>query len=61
MHTNAQQLAYGIADACKVVSIGRSKLYQEIKDGKLKTFKLHGRTLIAADDLEAWLNSYRSM
>jgi len=61
MQENSGLLAYGIADACKAVSIGRSKLYQEIKTGNLKSFKLHGRTLIAADDLEAWLNSYRSM
>lgn len=54
-----QRLAYGIADALKLVPVGRSLLYEEIKAKKLKTFKIGNRTLIAADDLTAWLDAYR--
>ena len=53
------KLAYGINDALAVVPVGRSLLYEEIKAGKLKTFKVGSRTLIAADDLTAWLDSYK--
>ncbi len=62
MHTDTihkYRLAYGINDALAVVPVGRSLLYEEIKAGKLKTFKIGSRTLIAAEDLSAWLNSYR--
>ena len=53
------KLAYSIADAVNTTSIGRSLLYEEIRDGKLKTFKVGSRTLIAAEDLKAWLASYQ--
>ncbi len=53
------RLAYGISQAVEATSVGRSFIYQEIKAGKLKTFKIGTRTLIAADDLLEWINSYR--
>lgn len=61
MHPDAykKRLAYGISDALEVVPVGRSLLYEEIKAGHLKTFKIGARTLIAADDLSAWLEGYR--
>lgn len=61
MHPDAYKtrLAYGIKDALDVVPVGRSLIYEEIKAGNLKTFKIGSRTLIAAADLEAWLEGYR--
>ena len=53
------KLAYGIAEAVKATNVGRSLLYEEIRAGKLKTFKVGNRTLIATDDLIAWLEAYR--
>lgn len=55
------RMAYGINDALAVIPVGRSLLYEEIKAGKLKTFKIGSRTLIAAGDLSAWLESYRNL
>ena len=54
------KLAYGIADAVQATSVGRSFLYEEIKAGRLKTFKVGTRTLIAATDLMAWLSAYQA-
>ncbi len=53
------RLAYGISQAVEATSIGRSLLYEQIRAGNLRTFKIGTRTLIAAEDLNAWLNSYR--
>ena len=53
---NKPLLAYGINQAVEATSIGRSLLYEEIRAGNLKTFKVGTRTLIAAEDLNAWLN-----
>lgn len=53
------RLAYGINQACETSGLGRSFLYEEIRAGKLKTFKVGTRTLIASDDLQAWLSSYQ--
>ena len=40
--------------------IGRSKAYVEIKSGRLRTFKVGGRTLIAGEDAIAWRDYYRT-
>ncbi|NVK19767.1 MAG: helix-turn-helix domain-containing protein [Methylocystaceae bacterium] len=56
----AIRLSYGIRQACEATSLGRSFLYQEISEGRLPTFKVGARTLIAASDLEAWLNVHRN-
>lgn len=57
MHTNPlNRLAYSIPQAVEATSVGRSLLYKQIKAGNLKTFKIGTRTLIAAEDLVAWLN-----
>jgi len=55
----SSRLTYGIRQACETTGLGRSKLYQEISEGRLRTFKVGSRTLIAAEDLSEWLNSYR--
>ncbi|MBT5108269.1 MAG: helix-turn-helix domain-containing protein [Rhodospirillaceae bacterium] len=54
------KLAYGIADAVQATSVGRSSLYEEIRAGRLKTFKIGTRTLIAAESLNAWLATHQA-
>jgi excisionase family DNA binding protein len=53
------KLAYGISETVQATNVGRSLLYEEIRAGRLKTFKVGNRTLIATDDLKAWLDFYR--
>ena len=60
MHTDIPpRLSFGIRQACEATGLGRSKIYQEISEGRLPVFKVGSRTLIAADDLSAWLESYK--
>ena len=60
MHTTfSNRLAYGINQAVEATSVGRSLLYEQIKAGNLKTFKIGTRTLIAAEDLNTWLESHK--
>lgn len=54
------KLAFSIAEAVKATSVGRTRLYEEITSGRLPTFKVGARTLIASEDLCAWLDSFRS-
>lgn len=59
MTLNNGKLAYSISDLPALTSLGRSFIYEEIKAGRLQTLKAGRRTLVMADDLNAWLQSYR--
>lgn len=51
--TTPDPLAYSIHDACRVSSIGKTRLYQLINEGKLEARKIGKRTLIPAASLRA--------
>jgi excisionase family DNA binding protein len=46
-----EPLAYSIAEACRVSSLGRTRLYELINEGKLEVRKVGKRTLIPAGGL----------
>lgn len=48
-----EPLAYSVADACRVSTIGKTRLYQLINEGKLEASKIGKRTLILASSLRA--------
>ena len=52
-----QKLAYSIAEANKAAPVGRTGVYEALKDGRLKARKNGKRTIILADDLLAFLQS----
>ncbi|MEP0390752.1 MAG: helix-turn-helix domain-containing protein [Erythrobacter sp.] len=53
---NPEPLAYSVADACRVSSIGRTRLYSLIKEGRLEARKIGKRTLIPAASLRALID-----
>lgn len=48
-----EPLAYSINEACRVSSLGRTRLYQLIGEGRLEVRKIGKRTLIPAASLKA--------
>lgn len=50
-----EPLAYPPKQAAQTLGIGLTALYAEIGSGRLKMKKFGRRTLIAADELKAWL------
>lgn len=52
-NSNLEPLAYSINEACRVSSLGRTRLYQLIAEGRLKVRKIGKRTLIPAASLRA--------
>lgn len=53
LNNHPEPLAYSVSDACRVSSIGRTRLYQLIGEGRLKAHKVGKRTLIPAASLRA--------
>jgi excisionase family DNA binding protein len=52
----AWQRAMSIRAFCERYDIGRTKVYGEIRAGRLRALKVGKRTLISADAAEEWLN-----
>lgn len=50
------RLAYGVAEAARMCDIGRSSLFEEIRQGRLKSVMRCGRRLVLREDLLAWLH-----
>jgi excisionase family DNA binding protein len=51
--------AYSINEFCNIYQLGRTKVYEEIKFGRLIAVKVGSRTIIRADDAETWLASLK--
>lgn len=51
-----EPLAYSITDACKVISLSRTRIYELIAEGRLERRKIGHRSLIPAASLRALLN-----
>jgi len=52
-----QKQAYTVNEIIKEIGIGRSKLYAEIKDGKITPRKIGKKTIFLAKDIEDYLNA----
>ncbi|HEY6697095.1 MAG TPA: helix-turn-helix domain-containing protein [Acidimicrobiales bacterium] len=51
------RLAVSVAEAARIIGVGRTRLYALLDDGTLPARKLDKRTLILRADLEAFLTS----
>jgi excisionase family DNA binding protein len=51
------QMAFSIKEAAARGSVSHHTLYRAIGDGRLKAKRLGSRTLILADDLQAFLDN----
>jgi excisionase family DNA binding protein len=49
--------ALSITEFCHIYGIGRTRVYVEIKAGRLRAVKVGNRTLILIEDAERWASS----
>lgn len=49
---NSKPLSVSINEACKTINIGRTKLYELINSGTIKTIKIGRKTLVVYSSLE---------
>jgi len=52
-----EPITYKLADACAVLGIGRTRIYELIGDGKLRAMKCGSRTLVCAASVRAYVAS----
>jgi excisionase family DNA binding protein len=61
MHQRTQfesgSVAHRVKEVAQLARVGRTLIYDEIKNGKLVARKVGRRTVILRSDLEAWLNT----
>ena len=50
-------LAASIEDACRILGIGKTKLYEEINAGRLRAVKTGAKTLLPVEQFPGWLQS----
>jgi excisionase family DNA binding protein len=55
--THVPKLAFSPEEAATAAGIGRTAIFEAIKNKKLLARKNGRRTLIAADDLAAWIKN----
>ena len=51
----ALRRALSVDEFCERYGLGRSKVYEELKAGRLRGRKVGRRTIITEDDAENWL------
>ena len=52
---NSQPLAYRVKHFCKSVGLGKTKFYELLRDGKIRTIVIGGRRLVPADEVRRLL------
>lgn len=54
--THRDQLAYRVKDAARLMGVGRSKVFELIREGHLPARKVGGATVVLRADIVAFLN-----
>jgi len=54
------KFAYSIQELVQGLGIGRTKLYALLRQGRLKAIRIDKRTLVTAQDLDAFIDSLRA-
>jgi excisionase family DNA binding protein len=53
---NPVALAHQVPAACHRLGIGKTTLYEEIKEGRIKVIKVGRRTLVPESELQRYIN-----
>ena len=54
-----QKVAYSLLDLTEMLGISRSKLYNEVQEGRLRLSKIGARSIVLAEDLAEYLETLR--
>jgi len=57
MSTEAAELAYSLPEFCRRAKIGRTKLYEEVRAGRLTVRKLGKKNIVTAEEGRRYLET----
>jgi hypothetical protein len=57
MSSSTSKRALSVRDFLHSYSIGQTKFYEEVRDGRLRVVKLGKKTLVDIDEAERWFAS----
>lgn len=57
-HEHIQPHALGVPDAARYIGVGRTRIYELIGSGELKSLRIGGRRLIRRADLEEFISRH---
>lgn len=52
-----QRMAYRVSEAAEVLAISRSRFYELVAEGRIRTLKEGARTLVRRSELERYLDN----
>ncbi len=55
-----EKLSYTVGQAVDLTGASRTRIYEAIAAGQLKTFKLGRRRLMTRDALESWIQAHQA-
>ncbi|WP_296703007.1 helix-turn-helix domain-containing protein [Thiocapsa sp. UBA6158] len=54
-----EPVGLSIEETIKATGLGRTSIYKEIAEGRLKTYRVGRRRFVAADALRQWVDSHQ--
>jgi excisionase family DNA binding protein len=60
VHARLSKLAYGLDEVAELTGLGKSTLYIEARQGRLKLAKVGKRSIVLAEDLTSFLSGLRA-
>lgn len=51
----AARISFTVDDLIAATGLGRSKIYEQVRAGRLRAIKIGGRTMFMRVDVERWL------
>ena len=54
-----EQTFFTVAEICEMTGLGRTKIYEEINNGRLDAKKCGRRTLVTANSFNKWISELK--
>jgi excisionase family DNA binding protein len=60
MPRNLDRMLYSPSEVAQLIGFGRTRTYELVREGRIPSIKIDGRTRVRRGDLEAWIEAEAS-